>query len=162
MSEQTAARIPSTDLCVGLNESSASFPRNSSSSCNAAEGWLGRGERGRGLLSVGMDLLPHTQPAEGDPAVAVFASPGDRHICIRAARERRLGLLMELEIRSEVLDRQAVLQAEREREVMIACETVNEWWVEGRKAAVVEMTVCSENGISVKFKIFKVQYNYED
>jgi len=70
------------------------------------------GENGRGLLSIGMDLLPHTQPAQGDPGVTGSASPAGMHTFIRAARERHLDLLTELEIRSEVLDRQASLQAE--------------------------------------------------
>lgn len=70
------------------------------------------GENGRGLLSLGMDLLPHTQPAQGDPGVMVSASPEGMHTFIRMAHERHLGLLTELEIRSEVLDRQAVLQVE--------------------------------------------------
>lgn len=70
------------------------------------------GENGGGLLSLGMDLLPHTQPAQGDAGVTVSASPGGMHTLIRAARRRRLGLLTELEVRSKVLDRQDVLWAE--------------------------------------------------
>lgn len=108
MSEQTAVKIPSTGLCVGLDESDTLFPRDGSS-CSAAEGWLRLGENGGGLLSLGMDLLPHTQPAQGDAGVTVSASPGGMHTLIRAARRRRLGLLTELEVRSKVLDRQDVL-----------------------------------------------------
>lgn len=37
MSEQTAVKIPSTGLCVGLDESDTLFPRDGSS-CSAAEG----------------------------------------------------------------------------------------------------------------------------
>lgn len=58
-----------------------------------------------------MDLLPHTRPAQGDPGVTVSAPPAGMHSFIRAAHGRHLGLLTELEIRSKVLDSQAVLQA---------------------------------------------------
>jgi len=44
---------------------------------------------------------------------------------------------------------------------MIAREIVNGEWMGGR-GAVAEMTVLYEIGISVEFKIFKAQQNYED
>lgn len=61
-----------------------------------------------GLQGLGMD----TQATQGDPGVTVSASPEGMHIRIGVAGERHLGLLMKLEIRSEALDRQAILQAE--------------------------------------------------
>lgn len=109
-------------------------------------------KNGRGLLRSGTDLFPQAQPAQGNPGVLVSAFKRHPTLCQGSLWEA-LGSADKAG-HKEILDVQGVLQAERE--AGDDCPWNYDWWVEGR-AAVGEMTVCCEIGVSVRFKIFKVQ-----
>lgn len=110
------------------------------------------GENGRGLLRLGMDLLPHTQPAQGDPGVNSLCLTRSHARLYLGSSWAALG----------PTDRAGSNKGGFGHTSRSSGRVRDRWWLplklngerRGGRAAAAEMTVRCEIGISVKFKIF--------